>query len=36
VTQVITSSGGRLLEVETREQTPGDNGWARYFVSKDE
>lgn len=36
VTQVITGSGGRLLEVETREQTPGDNGWARYFVTKDE
>jgi len=36
VTQVITSSGGRLLEVETREQMPGDNGWARYFVSKDD
>lgn len=36
VTQVILNSGGRLLEVETREQTQGDNGWARYFVTKDE
>lgn len=35
VQQVIMNSGGRLIEVETREQTPGDNGWARYFVSKD-
>lgn len=35
VTQLIINSGGRLLAVETREQMPGDNGWARYFVSKD-
>lgn len=36
VKQVIMSSGGRLLEVESKDPMPGDNGWARYFVSKDE
>ena len=34
VTRIITGGGGRMLDIETRERTPDEHAWTRYFVTK--